>query len=242
MTKIFDYELIYNHISLMVQNELKENEKIPSENLLCQKFNISRATVRQGIHKLKNEGIIYSKKGSGNFVTPNKIEYTISPYTTFNKEILKIGKIPSVKVLEFKIIQADAKIAELLNIQINDDILYLKNVRYVNKISFLYAEYYMNISILKGIEKLIEKTKSISEVYITKYKLDPIRDSSEIEICQATKESQENLNVQNSLPLIKISTKTIDKKTKKTIDYCYSYFRSDIAKIVVNYKDGILND
>lgn len=242
MTKLFDYELIYNHIVKMIQNEIKENEKIPSENLLCQKFNVSRATVRQGIHKLKNEGFIYSKKGSGNFVTPNKIEYTISPYTTFSKEILKIGKAPSVKVLEFKIIQADEKIAKLLDIDLNTDVLYLKNVRYVNKISFLYAEYYMNISILKGIEKLIQKIKSISEVYTKRYKLDPIRVSSEIEICPATKELQENLNIQNSLPLIKISTKTIDQKTNKTIDYCYSYFRSDLAKIVVNYKDGELND
>jgi len=242
MTEKFDYEIIYEYLKNKIKNDLQCNDKIPSENELCTLFNLTRTTVRQGINKLKNEGNIYSKKGSGNFVTPNKIEYTISPHTTFSKEILKIGKIPSIKVLEFKTIQADAKIAKLLDIQINDDVLYLKNVRYVNKISFLYAEYYMNISILKGIEKLIEKTKSISEVYITKYKLDPIRDSSEIEICQVTKESQENLNIQNHLPLIKISTKTIDQKTKKTIDYCYSYFRSDIAKIVVNYKDGILND
>jgi len=238
MTKIFDYELIYNHIVAMIKNELKENEKIPSENVLSQKFSISRATVRQGITKLKTEGLIYSKKGSGNFVTPSKIEYTISPHTTFTKEILKANKTPTMKFLEIKIIKADKIIAQKLNIKENDDILYLKNIRYVDNISFLFAKYYINLSLLKGIDKVISKTKSISELYINKYNLDPIREGSEIDIITPSEKSKEIFSIQNNLPLIKISTKTTDKKTNNTIDYCYSYFRSDMAKILVNYKDN----
>jgi len=242
MTKIFDYELIYNHIVVMIKNELKENEKIPSENVLSQKFNISRATVRQGINKLKTEGLIYSKKGSGNFVTPSKIEYTISPHTTFTKEILKANKIPTMKFLEVKIIKADTTIAKKLNIHENDDVLYLKNVRYVDNIPFLFAKYYINISHLKGIKKIISKTKSISEMYINKYNLDPIRESSEIDIIASNEKSKEIFAIQNNLPLIKISTITTDQNTNNTIDYCYSYFRSDMAKIVVNYKNGAKDD
>jgi DNA-binding GntR family transcriptional regulator len=242
MTKIYDYELIYNHIVTMIRDELKENEKIPSENVLSEKFNISRATVRQGINKLKTEGLIYSKKGSGNFVAPSKIEYTISPYTTFNKEILKANKIPTIKFLEIKVIKADALIAKKLNLKENDDILYLKIVRYVDNTPFLFAKYYINISLLKNIQNVISNTQSISDLYINKYNLDPIRESSEIDIIASTEKSKEIFGIQNNLPLIKISTKTTDQKTNNTIDYCYSYFRSDMAKIVVNYKNGAKND
>jgi len=238
MAKLFDYELIYNHIVTMMQNELHENDKIPSENELSEKFGITRTTVRQGINKLKTEGLLYSKKGSGNFVAPSKIEYTISPYTTFTKEIVKANKTPSINFLDIKVVQADKITALKLNIKQNDDVLYLKTIRYVDNTPFLFANYYINISLLKGVDKVIPKTKSISELYINEYNLDPIRESSQIEIITASEQSKEIFSVQNDLPLIKISTKTIDKKTNNTIDYCYSYFRSDMAKIVVNYKDN----
>jgi DNA-binding GntR family transcriptional regulator len=117
MTKVFDYELVYNHIFDLINNELKEHDRIPSENILCEKFKLSRLTVRQGINKLKNEGYLYSKRGSGNFVNPKKIPYTISSNTTFSNEILKLKKVPSVKLLEMKTIKADEIIAEKLNIR-----------------------------------------------------------------------------------------------------------------------------
>lgn len=49
LTKIYDYELVYNYILELIQNKLDEHSKIPSENTLCQKFSLSRLTVRQGL-------------------------------------------------------------------------------------------------------------------------------------------------------------------------------------------------
>lgn len=236
MTKVFDYELIYNHIYDLIKNGLKEHERIPSENMLSEKFHLSRQTVRQGINKLKNEGYLYSKKGSGNFVNPKKITYTISSDTTFTNEILKLKKIPTMKFLDIKTIKADQTIAEKLNIKLAEEVLYVKNMRLVDDVPFLFAEYYINKLILENIEENIVNAKSISNLYKEVYNLKPIRANSEIDITSTTYYSKKIFNIQNDLPIIKISTKTTDKKTKKTIDYCYSYFRSDMAKIVVNYK------
>ncbi len=43
------------------------DQKIPSENELTQRFNVSRSTVRQALAELVNEGFIYKKSGSGSF-------------------------------------------------------------------------------------------------------------------------------------------------------------------------------
>jgi len=241
MSKIFDYELVYNYLLNLINNELEEHNKIPSENTLCEKFSLSRLTVRQGINKLKNEGYLYSKRGSGNFVNPKKITYTISSNTTFTNEILKLKKVPSIKLLEMKTIKADEEVAKKLNIREAQEVLYIKNMRLVDDVPFLFAEYYMNKSLLKDIESIIPTTKSISKLYKDIYKLNPQRESSDIDITSTNYISKQIFNVQNDLPIIKISTKTTDKKSNQTIDYCYSYFRSDMAKIVVDYKDK-LND
>lgn len=238
MTKIFDYELVYKYIAELINNELNEHDKIPSENMLCDKFNITRATVRQGINKLKNEGLIYSKKGSGNFVSPEKITYKISPKTTFTEEIEKAGKTPSLKTLDIQIKKADKYIAQILDIDLGEEVLYLKNLRFVDGTPFLFAEYYINKTFLEGIEDRIKETKSISKLYKEVYQLQPYREGSEIDILASNDEAKTIFDIQHDLPIIKISTKTIDEKTKKTIDYCCSNFRSDMAKIVVDYKGG----
>lgn len=237
MTKIYDYELVYNFILDLIKTDLEEHEKIPSENYLCKLFNLSRLTVRQGISKLKNEGYLYSKQGSGCFVSPKKIEYKISPYTTFTKEILKADKEPSIQFLESKILKANLEIAKKLSIKKDQNVLYIKNIRLVDDVPFLYAEYYLNLELLEGVEKIIDTITSFSELYTKQYNLIPIRDNSEIDITSTNYSSKKLLQIQNELPIIKIATKTRDEKTNKTIDYCTSYFRSDMAKIVIDYKD-----
>lgn len=238
MTKVYDYELVYNYILELINTEYQEHDKIPSESELCKEFNLSRLTVRQGINKLKNEGYLYSRQGSGNFVNTKKIIYKISPYTTFSNTIRELKKEPKVKLLEKKIIKADKDIAFKLSIRESEQVLYIKNMRLVDNVPFLYAEYYLNLFVLDDVEKKIDNIQSFSELYTQHYNLEPIRDNSEIDIKSSNYESKKIFGVQNDLPIIKISTKTIDKKSKKTIDYCYSHFRGDLAKIIINYKDN----
>lgn len=138
-----------------------------------------------------------------------------------------------------KIIKADEEISKILDIREAEDIVYMKNMRFVDDTPFLYAEYYMNKSLLSGIEKILPTATSISKIYKDIYNLKPKRDKSEIDITSTNYISKQIFNIQNDLPIIKISTKTIDKNSNKTIDYCYSYFRSDMAKIIVDYKENI---
>jgi DNA-binding GntR family transcriptional regulator len=242
MTKMFDYQHVYGYINQLIKDEMKEHQKIPSENELAQQFNIARATVRQGITKLKNEGLIYSKKGSGNFVSPKKITYSISSQTTFSEEIQKAGKTPLLKTLETQTILPDEEIAGQLSIPSNSALLYVKNIRFVEEVPFLFAEYYMNASKLEGIESALYGAQSISELYKKEYGLMPIRRHSTITIIPADDEIKEVLGLQHDLPLINISTITIDQLTGESIDYCRSYFRSDLAEIVVDYNEGDHHD
>lgn len=46
----------------------KYGDKLPSENMLCNKFSISRQTVRNAIDQLEQEGVVRRVRGSGTFV------------------------------------------------------------------------------------------------------------------------------------------------------------------------------
>jgi len=51
---------------------LKADQPIPSEYELCDKYGVSRITVRKAVNDLVHEGLLYSQQGKGTFVAPRK--------------------------------------------------------------------------------------------------------------------------------------------------------------------------
>ena len=60
--------------------------EIPSELKLCDEFNLCRATVKQAMDGLVNEGLIVRKKGKGSFVVYQKITENFLLEPAFSKK------------------------------------------------------------------------------------------------------------------------------------------------------------
>lgn len=68
--KVPSYVPIYNMLYSDIVNGLYLNSDIlPSENVLSEKYNVSRNTVRQALTILKEDGLIHKKQGKGSIVT-----------------------------------------------------------------------------------------------------------------------------------------------------------------------------
>ncbi|MBO5621492.1 MAG: GntR family transcriptional regulator, partial [Butyrivibrio sp.] len=53
---------------------LKPGERIPSENELCTRFDLSRQTIRHAIAKMAEDGLLESRRGSGTYVADQRAE------------------------------------------------------------------------------------------------------------------------------------------------------------------------
>ena len=53
----------------ILRREFPADTKLPTENALCEQFRVSRTVVREALANLRKEGLVYSKRGSGTFVT-----------------------------------------------------------------------------------------------------------------------------------------------------------------------------
>ena len=54
----------------IVSGELKPREKLPTEAALAEHFAVSRTVIREAISRLKSDGLVESRQGSGVFVSP----------------------------------------------------------------------------------------------------------------------------------------------------------------------------
>ena len=81
--------VLYDWIKERIENGTFENgEKLTSENTLCEKFDISRQTVRHAIGRLEQEGLVERQRGSGTYVknispSPGEKTMTIGVISTY---------------------------------------------------------------------------------------------------------------------------------------------------------------
>lgn len=103
---------------MIYTRELKENDRLPTEQELCNHYDISRATVRQALRELEKEEYIHKIQGKGTFVSSRKIQQNLLKFYSFTEEMKKIGKRPSSQVIDFKVLKADKidkKVLQILN-------------------------------------------------------------------------------------------------------------------------------
>ena len=60
---------LFDALTAMIErNEIAEGERLPSETALAERFGVSRPTVRETLARLRDEGLIASRRGSGSYV------------------------------------------------------------------------------------------------------------------------------------------------------------------------------
>jgi len=147
------YQLKQIIINMVESRELKENDKLPTENELCKQLSISRSTTRQALKELVNEDYIYVIQGKGTFISPKKFQQDLLKFYSFTDEMKKIGKTPASSVLEFKIIEANNKIAQILRINQNDKVYEFTRLRLADNEPMILETTYIPYELFPGITR-----------------------------------------------------------------------------------------
>lgn len=109
---------------LILQGELKPDDRVPSENYLSEQLGITPMTVRRAFKGLVSEGFIYRERGRGTFVSP---KYKKQPELKgFSEDISLRGFEPSSQILEFKQEPALNGVAADMEIQPGENVTLIK--------------------------------------------------------------------------------------------------------------------
>lgn len=87
------------------------HSRIPSEQELCDSYQVSRVTVRKALAELTREGLLRRMQGKGTFVCAPRIKSDLRNVTSFHDACRMMGTAASTKVLSAQIVcvEEDAK-------------------------------------------------------------------------------------------------------------------------------------
>ncbi|MGL6106884.1 GntR family transcriptional regulator [Romboutsia sp.] len=148
------YKIIENNVKELINSgELKEGDMIPSENELCDQFNVTRMTVRSALSNLVKDGYIARRRGIGSIVLANKIYDNISAISGFTREMNSKGLEVSNIVVSLEVVQADKELSEKLNIEIGENVWEAKRIRLASGARISYMITYMPLVMFPNLNK-----------------------------------------------------------------------------------------
>lgn len=76
--------------------------KLPSEAQLCERFGVSRITVRQALDRLEEEGTVERKQGKGTYVAGKRVRHGLDALRSFHDSLVLQGLEPEMRLLSIE--------------------------------------------------------------------------------------------------------------------------------------------
>ncbi|MGL5950030.1 MAG: GntR family transcriptional regulator, partial [Cetobacterium sp.] len=131
--EILGYKEIANDLENQILNNiLKEGDKIPSERDLSTEYKVTRTTVRRAIDYLINKGFLTRKTGSGTYVEKNHLYFNVQEQISFSEKMKRLDENFETKVIEFSCMTSTPFLKEVLALKKNEEVIYAKRIRYIN--------------------------------------------------------------------------------------------------------------
>lgn len=156
----------------IAENFYTEGQQLPTEELLCSFYNISRPVVRRAYQSLIDEGIIVRHQGRGTFVKRNLFLSNFL-FQSNNKSYLKeLNYNHSSRLLMLDCVNR-VDIPSLLD-EKYDSFYNIKKVTYADRLPIIFENYYFPKSLYPDLPDMISGSNEIEAIFLERFKNDEV--------------------------------------------------------------------
>ena len=141
---------LYEQLKLVLQDqillgELAPGMLLPTEHQLCQKYDISRITVRNALSDLEQSGLIERIQGRGSMVKSKTIRQSSREVQGFTQSMARQGERPYSELIEKNIIVANPALENHFHLPPNGNYLlwHFRRLRYFNNEPVVIMNHYV---------------------------------------------------------------------------------------------------
>lgn len=207
-------------------------EPIPSERELSAKLGVSRATLRQAIEQLAQEGLLVRRQGRGTFVAEPKLEQPLDKLRGFSENMRELGVEPTSRLLEARLEPADAGVAAALEVETGTAVALIRRLRLADGVPLMVESCSLNYQHALGILEL-DLTGSLYELLENRYGLKLVFGSETLEVRAAEPWAARALKLPAGGQVLYTERVTADPKGAK-IEFTKRYARPDRCRFRVS--------
>lgn len=126
-------------VELISSDQYQVGDRLPNEQELCDRFSVSRATIREASRALIDAGYLSRRHGTGTFVMRRPNRHAMDLNLSYTAMIQDAGYTPSVRVVRQSREVADEATREHLQLEEGDEVLLVERIRYADERPVVYS-------------------------------------------------------------------------------------------------------
>ncbi len=203
--------------------------RLPAEDSLIARFQVSRTTVRKAIENLVARGLVEIRRGKGTFVTEPKITQELNQLSGFVEDMVALGRHPTARLLDKRPVPATKEVAQHLDVMLGAQVYCIKRVRLVDGVAMSFDETYLPVDIGEKIASNDLEAEPIFELLEDKYDLPLVEAQYQLEAVTADEQVALALEIEVGSPIFLIE-RTSYTEGHRPIDYERLYYRGDLIR------------
>jgi GntR family transcriptional regulator len=166
------YAQIKQRLLALIATWDERDDRFFTDEQLCQRFAVSRLTVRQAVQSLVEDGFLARARGSGTVVRRAKIEEHFSPRMNFLDEWEQRGLKMRAEVLAFARIAAPDPVATALGLRRGARVRHIRRRRLAGQVPVSIDDRYLPLERAAGLTERDVETRSLLDVLWAQVQLD----------------------------------------------------------------------
>lgn len=230
-------EALYTQIAHQIEQEIAQSyvagDCLPSEKDLSARFGVNRHTLRRAIDELVELGLVERQHGRGVFVLDTHIDYQIGAGTRFTENITAVGLSSANKILRKQKLPATARIAQRLDIETGDAVLWMETLRLADNRPLCVISHFVPQASFPDLDERYQGG-SLHALLKDHYGCEIRRTESLITSVLPQGDDARLLSMPQNWPVLRIKSVNIDERTSNPIEYAIGRFRADRVQLRIN--------
>lgn len=230
----FATELLESYI---VDNHLTPDDRLPSERELCQLWNLNRTTLRNAIQRLVDDGVLYSRMGSGTYVAHPKMIRNLQDVYGFSAAVRAQGRIPSSRLVWEQLQEADKTTSRRLHVPLGTQIYAIQRVRLIDEMPCSIETTHINTLLCPGIQNHDFGSEALFDVLHDEYGVQAMSGDEKLTVTTLDSVEAELLDVEEGHTAFFQSGVIVDAQ-----DQPIEYFKNVVLSERIRFATELTNE